>query len=175
MFKQMSYRKKNRLLLAFFIVLAWISYSFAIKETIDVYSVVYAEKTSDLNAINSKIARIEQELMEMDLSARKSKDAGGTRQELFALINRLCVDHSLTISDIPQTTVEDQHGYILETNMFSLKGNFRNMLFLVHHLEQKEKLANISSVKYALTSDHRSQQKSLVATITLQNLTKSKE
>ena len=175
MFKEMTYKKKNRLLIVVAILLVFISYNFAIKKTLvakNDYSVAEEQIALASNA-PMLAAQLEKELIQMNdkigADSLKGKNPG---QKLLELVTDYCQTNQAVLREFPEATVTEQEKLTVETNLFIVEGNFSTLINLVYLLEQKSKLGKVASVHYQLKKDLKSKQMVLVATTYLQNVKK---
>lgn len=175
MFKELTYLRKNQLLIAAFVILLLLVYSLAIKKTIhESKQVADAEKKIEL-AVNAPLmaAQLQKELMLMNEKiGDKNLKGQNTAQTLLELVTNYCKNNRAVLREFPETNTSDQEGLRIETNRFVVEGNFSTLLNLVYLLEQKNKLGKISSVVYQLKKDFKTKNKVLIATVYLQNVKK---
>ena len=175
MFKTLTYKRKNQLLIAGMIGTFLLVYVFAIKKTITAYTDYSSAKVKVELAENAPAiaAQLQKQLMQIDAkigSTDTTKQKAG--EPLLELVTNYCQDHQAVLREFPQTTATAQGDMIVETNRFVIEGNFATLINLVYILEQKNKLGKIASVKYALQKDFKSKEMLLTATVFLQNVKK---
>jgi len=173
--KELTYLRKNQLLIAAFVVLLFLVYSLAIKKTINESKQASdAEKKIEL-AANAPFmaAQLQKELMLMDEKiGDKNLQGQNTAQTLLELVTNYCKNNHAVLREFPETNTSNQEGLIIETNRFVVEGNFSVLINLVYVLEQKNKLGKISSVVYQLKKDFKTKKNVLIATVYLQNVKK---
>jgi hypothetical protein len=175
LFDQLTYKKKNQVLLVIAVILLFIAYQFAIKKTMAAHTdVVNAEQQMEL-AANAPMmaAQLEKELMLMDAKigadSLKEKNAG---QELLELVTNYCQQNNAVLREFPETINTPQEKLMVETNWLVVAGDFATLINLVYILEQKSKLGKVTSVQYQLKKDLKSKELVLTATIYIQNVKK---
>lgn len=175
MFKTLTYKRKNQLLIAGMIVTFLLVYVFAIKKTIAAYSDYSQAKTKVELAENAPViaAALQKQLMQIDARIGSSDTTHQkTGEPLLELVTNYCQDHQAVLREFPQTIATVQGDMIVETNRFMVEGSFSTLINLVYVLEQKNKLGKITSVKYALQKDFKTKEMLLTATVFLQNVKK---
>ncbi|MES2141097.1 MAG: hypothetical protein V4511_15430 [Bacteroidota bacterium] len=173
MFKNLTYKKKNQLLIIVSVLALYLIYAFAVKKTIAAYSeYCYAEKQIELAANAPVMAvQLENQLLQMDSKIGKQNVNGqNTEQALLELITNYCQNNHAVLREFPETTIAKQGDLFIETNLFVVEGEFASLINLVYILEQKNKLGKIASVRYQLKKDFKTKDMTLTAAIYLQNV-----
>jgi hypothetical protein len=175
MLEQLTYKKKNKLLILVAVLLFFIVYGFGIKKTIVAYrNYTDAEKQIQLGA-NAPVmaAELENQLMQMDAKiGTQNKTGQNTEQELLEVLTNYCQTNHAVLREFPESTTAAEDKLLVETNLFVVAGNFSTLINLVYLLEQKAKLGKVGSVHYQLKKDIKSKEMVLTATIYLQNIKK---
>ncbi|MBL7884741.1 MAG: hypothetical protein JNL69_11775 [Bacteroidia bacterium] len=173
--KNLSYKKKNQLLLLIAVSMMLIIYNFAIKRTIEVIKSVNAGSEQLEIASNAPQAaeqlKKELKLIDSKIGTLNPKELNN-EQALLELVTEYCQSQKAILREFPKTTIHEQGELIIETNNFLVQGNFNTLLNLVYILEQKSKLGKISSVKYQLKKDFKSKEMILTASIYIQKIKK---
>ena len=178
MFKNMTYKKKNQLLIVAGTLLVFLIYNFALKKTILAHSDCATAEEQILIAKNAPAMalQLEKELLQMDAKigtdSVKTKNSG---QELLGLITNYCQNNDAVLREFPEKTITEQEQLTIETNLFIVEGSFSALINLVYILEQKSKVGKVSSVHYQLKKDLKSKEMVLTATIYLQNVKKKED
>ncbi len=157
------------------VVVAFLVYSFAIKKTIDAYSEYQQNKALMEKAINEPLlaAQLEKELVKMDAKIGTHNNLQeNVNEALLSLITGYCQSKNAVLREFPQTTLTEDGNLSIETNQFTIGGNFFTLINLVYLLEQKYNLGKIAAVNYQLKKDFKTKELQLTATIYLQNIKK---
>lgn len=173
MFKNLTYKRKNQLLIIVSVLALYLIYAFAIKKTIATYSeYIKAEKQIELAAnAPAMAAQLASQLLQMDSKIGKQNiDGQNTEQALLELITNYCQNNHAVLREFPETTIAKQGDLFIETNLFVVEGEFASLINLVYILEQKNKLGKIASVRYQLKKDFKTKEMTLTAAIYLQNV-----
>ncbi len=176
MFKNLTYKKKNQLLLAGAILFAVMMYSFAIKRTVVVYrecNVLEAQMKLAHDA-PLKAAMLERKLAEMDhLPGEQQKGDVNVQQNLLGVITNYCQNNNVILREFPKTIQTEEKDLLVETNVFVIEGGFSKLLQFVYLLEQKNKIGRIASVQFQTKRDYKTKTLSLTAMIYVQSIKKS--
>jgi len=152
-----------------------LAYLLAVKRTVEAYRNYTAASQKAELADNAPMlqAQLEKELMQMDAKLAGSNSSGKpTEQQLLEQVTNYCQDQHIVLREFPQATSALQGDMLVETNRFTVEGNFAALLNLVYILEQKNRLGKIVSVHYALGKDMKTKEMLLTATVFLQNVKK---
>lgn len=173
MLKNLSYKKKNKLLIAVALLIFYLVYALAIKKTIASYDEYNKAENQIELAINAPkmAAQLENQLLQMDSKiGKQNKNGQNTEQALLELITNYCQNNHSILREFPETTMAQRGNLFIETNLFVIEGNFSSLINLVYLLEQKNKLGKIASVRYQLKKDFKTKEMALTAAIYLQNV-----
>ena len=95
-----------------------------------------------------------------------------TQQALLNVIANYCRDNKTVLREFPKAISKEKNDFVVETNFFTVEGDFVKLLSLVYLLEQKERIGRIASVFFQSKRDVRTKALSLSATIYVQNVKK---
>lgn len=175
MFTDLTYKKKNILLLIAACLLTFLIYSLAIKKTWLAFKTYTDAKEKIELASNAPMmaAKLEKELISIEAKiGNQNKNGTNTEQALIELLTTYCQNNSVVLREFPQATEADQGNLVVETNQFVIEGDFAKLINLVYLLEQKVKLGKVTSSHYQLKKDIKTREMVLTATIYLQNIKK---
>jgi hypothetical protein len=175
LFKNLTYKKKNQLLIIGSILLAAIVYYFAIKKTIDAYEKFSdcSQKMKFASSAPMMAAKMEKELTVMnEKMSNQNKSGQNTAQVLLELVTNYCQKNHAVLREFPQTSSSNKENLLIETNRFIVQGDFATLINLVYDLEQKNKLGKVASVHYQLKKDFITKEMALTSTVFLQNVKK---
>lgn len=178
MLRNLTYRKKNQVLLIAALLMVYLIYAFAIKKTIAAYKEYTTSESQMELAINAPAmaAQLEKQLLQINLRmGDQNRNGQNTEQALLELTTNYCQKHHAVLREFPETTVVKQGDLFIETNLFVVEGDFASLINLVYLLEQKNKLGKIASVRYSLKKDFKTKEMALTAAIYLQNVKQQHE
>ena len=175
MFKNLTYKKKNQLLLAAVLVIAYLIYVLAISKTTAAFH-DYKNLQKNVELVkNAQVManQLEKELLQIDSRIGNNNINGlQTEQALLELLSNYCKSNKATLREFPASTNFAQGDLLIETNKFVVEGDFSTLLKLVYLLEQKNKLGKVTSVRYQYKKDVITRNMALTATVYLQNIKK---
>ncbi len=175
MFKALTYKTKNQLLVAAMVVLAFLIYFFAIKKTREAYKqyTVVKDKITLATGLPAMIIQLENEIKKMDVKIGNQNTTGAnTEQALLELLTTYCQKNHAVLREFPQATADKQGNLLVETNAFVVEGNFITLLNLVYALEQKSKLGKVAAVRYQLKKNIKTADMVLTVKVYIQNIKK---
>jgi len=175
MFKNLTYRKKNKWLVVGLILFAFFSYKMAFQNTISVYSDVQKLEAQLRLAQDApqKVNQLRQQMMSIDHVLGTSQRADtNVQQQLLGIVTDYCQKRDVVLREFPKTIQKTQEDYLVETNIFTVEGDFIKLLELVYLLEQKSRIGKIASVNFLSKKDFKTKSLALTATIYLQNVKK---
>jgi hypothetical protein len=173
--KDLTYKKKNIILLLIAALVAFLVYSFGIKKTIAVYTEYTANKNKMEQAVNAPVMadQLEKELIGMGTKiGNHNTHEENIDEALLSFITNYCQTNHAVLREFPSTTVNEDGDLSIETNRFTIGGNFYTLINIVYLLEQKYHLGKIASVNYQLKKDFKTQEMQLTANVFLQNIKK---
>lgn len=172
-FSDLSYRKKNKLLLLAGVVLLLVIYFAVIQRTIDLYS--------DNSELKEKIALAEEAPEKIGLLEKKrsllnarlkaySIDSLKNREFILHLVTEFCTKKGILLKDFPSPGLENQGDFAIETNLIIAEGGYHDLLNLLFFLEQEMKIGRPGSVKFIKKFDNKRKKEVLTIEIYLQNI-----
>lgn len=173
MFKQLTYSTKNKLLIAGAFTLLYLIYVFALKKTVDVYTEYEGSKDKIELIANApqRTGELEKELQEINARIGTHQLPGiKTRQLLLELVSNYCQKNKAVLREFPDSETMEKEGLLVETNRFTVEGNYNTLVKLVYLMEQEYKIGRVASVKYQLKKDFKTQKMALTATMYIQNI-----
>lgn len=175
MFKTLSYKKRNKLLLIAASFLAVVVYFLAIKKSIVVIKQYRAlkEQLQIASDAPQKAAELQKKLAELDHVLEQQQQTTTSVQEtLLGFITNYCQNNNLILREFPKTIHVNEKDFLIETNVFTVEGGFLKILPMIYLLEQKNKIGKIASVNFQTKKDFKTKNTALTATVYLQNVSK---
>ncbi|MDQ3109905.1 MAG: hypothetical protein M3R17_08415 [Bacteroidota bacterium] len=171
MWKKLTPKKKNRLLLLGALVLFWLVYSFAIRNTIELVhqcSDMQAQLDSSAGA-PEKLIQLKQELQNLEKNTGNNDTSGSLHERLLGIVTNYCQENNLLLRDFASPVRYHQQEWLVETHPLTVEGPYIALLKLVQKLEQ-EKTGKVVSVDFHSKRDNKTQALSLTVTIYVQNI-----
>jgi hypothetical protein len=183
MFRNLTYKQKNRALLIAIVLLALVSYRMGLRNTIRVYAGINLLKEQLTLADNApqKVAGLQARLAGMDQVLGRSqsewtpseKADTSVQQTLLGVVTAYCQKNHVALREFPKTIRKIQGEYQVETNFFVVEGGFIKLLELLYLLEQKNRVGKVASVNFITKKDYKTKALNLNAIIYVQNVKKA--
>jgi len=173
LFKSISYKHRNYLLIPTFIVMLWVSYNFAISNTIDVFNqnTTLENQLSVGNNGPEKLAKLKQKLANYNEKLENYRfDDQRDKEFILGLASQFCATHRLTLSEFPASIITDEGDNKLETLTITAQGDYVNLLKLLHFLEHDKKVGRISGADFYTKLDHKTRLNKLYLKVFIQNI-----
>jgi hypothetical protein len=171
--KGLTYKKKNKILLAGICFTALFIYSFTFKKTFILINNVKATEAK-IEIAKDAPSKSQQLKRKLDLINNKisvyNNTSTNNQQSLLELVTEYCKNNGTILLEFPMVIEEVNAGFIIETNRFVVQGDFNSLLSLVYILEQKNIVGKIAAVNYQVKKDTKTKETILTSTIYLQNI-----
>jgi len=171
MLDKLSYKKKCYLVLVGFIGFLYIGYQFSFSDTFVMRDGIkekeqklawLKEKEKELPSLKAKMAEFEK--------AYAKGDSLSVRDKLTSYISEFAEEHACLVTEIPNNSSFNNNDLNVQTNTFTIKGDFKGLLTLLHTLENEHKyLAKIMSAKFYSQADLQAKRRYLYLTIITQS------
>lgn len=173
MFDKLSFKNKNRVLLALMLATLFLLYKLVVSKTVNAYNdYAYLKKQSSLSKdIDTRLDKMDARLTALQTVFKSSVVSdNNTQEKILEMVTTYIKDKPLLLKEFPKTILKETDGYLVELNYFTVEGNFKDLLSLIYALEQKEKVGKVASVNYMLKENMKTKRNELTATIYIQNL-----
>ncbi len=171
MWTKLTYPKKCLAMLGSFLLFMLLAYKFSFSDTFSILK--------EIKEKESKIAWLKQKELEMPVLKEKMASVEGSysendtvsvRDKLTAYISDFAENNDCMVTEIPLLNSFKNNNLMVETNSFTVKGNFKDLLRLEHSVENKFRIqARVMSVKYFALKDPQTKRKNLYVTIITQS------
>jgi len=174
-FKNLTYKQKNRILAIASVCFLAVIYLSAIKKTVVLY-----DECSDLEKQLELVTEAPRRIVSLEKQLSNIESKLGSRinlgidnqQQLLELLTNYCEEHNVRLQEFPKPVVTGKDEYAIETNIFIVEGDFIKLLKLIYTLEQEYKIGKIASVHFDSKKNYKTKRVELMATIYLQNIKK---
>lgn len=175
MWEKLTYKNRFWILcIAAFIALL-ISYNLAIKVTFETRKEL-KENEANYEQASKSPAQIQQTREQLEkLNARfytAGEENSDFRDVLLDEVSRLADRYKVKVSSYPVEHLYATSSFLIETNEVVLQGNYKNLLKLLHHVENTEPLGKISAVEFYTEYDRKLKKDYLYLKMTFQNVTR---
>jgi len=175
MFKDLTYKQKNKYLIIVSLVFMLLIYVFALKNTFKLISDnsrLYEQLELIANA-PEKMRTLQVKLNELDKQLGPFMYSDSLQQEyILELVSQFCAKNKLTLKEFPGSLIESKGDYDIETNVMKVSGRFQDLIKLVYNLEQELRIGKIASVDFETLKNRRTKRTYLLSTIYLQSIKK---
>ena len=171
MFEKLSYKQKCYLLFGGLILFLFIGYQFSFSDTFVLLSEINSkeqklvwlkEKEKELPALKAKMDEFE--------NAYSKGDSTAVRDKLTAYISDFAEKNNCLVTEIPVNSSFKNENLNVQTNTFTVKGNYHNLLSLLNKLENEYKyVSKIMSARFFSVRDLQSKKKDLYLTLVTQS------
>lgn len=179
MFKNLTYKQKNILLLIGAVLFAFVVYYGAIENTIEVFtkSTALEEKLVSIDDAPQQKAAIEKQQKELEqIFGREGQSTENYQEYILGEVSNFCTMNNVVLREFPKPFVFNEQDFIIETNRITVEGDFSKLLNLAYLIEQKRKLSRIASMHFQTFSRNSDGEKKtfLSSTIYLQHIKPNK-
>jgi len=171
MLDKLNYKQKCYLLFTGIVLFFIVGYKFSFSDTFTMIKEIdekqeklkwLKEKEKELPALKSKMAEFER--------AYSKNDSMAVRDKLTAYISDFAENNNCLVTEIPVNSSFKNDNLNVQTNTFTIKGNFNNLLLLLNRLENDYKyVAKIMSAKFYSIKDMQTKKKNLYLTMVTQS------
>jgi hypothetical protein len=142
--------RKNKLLIAGCFLAFYLSYRFAISNTIEYYSKYHTDKALYENSKTSapyiKALLVKEKQLDQALAGFNNPSAS-FQNDLLDKINRLSVKNNLKVIDFREPHIVKENNTYKASYFFSIQGSFNGCLALINTLEQYSVVRHLDFVK----------------------------
>lgn len=169
MLSKLSYNKKCWLLCMAFVCILFIAYKISFSNTIAL-SHELSKKKEKLNWLKEKEKEIPFLRSKMQQMQTQSNDSLPVREKLTAVISAYAESNNCLVTEIPSSSDYKRKNLKIETNTFTLRGNFTNLLKLELKVEEEFKVfTKVVSARFFSKKDSQSKKTELYLTLVTQS------
>lgn len=170
MLENLTYQKKSFALLGAFVLFLILGYKFSFHKTFTVMGEIsqkeeklkwLKEKETEIPFLKSKMALIEEAY---------SNDSISIRDKLTAFISDFADGNGCVVTEIPSFSTYTSDNLNIQTNTFTIKGRFNELVSLLIAIEGKFKVsAKVMSARFYSIKDMQTKRKNLYLTLVTQS------
>ncbi|MCK6649293.1 MAG: hypothetical protein L6Q66_06540 [Bacteroidia bacterium] len=174
MLKNLSYKQKNKLLLVAGTLLVMGTYVFGIKKTLITYNDYKSNMEKLTLAENAPVMlqKVKEELDQMNAKLGQN-DSRSKSEVLIEFVTRYCEENGAVLKEFPKVAESMKDDLLIESNVFTVAGDFNTLLSLIYQLEQKVNVGKVVSVNYQVQKDLKTKEPILIAKVFVQNIKKN--
>lgn len=171
MFANLSYTKKCYALFGALLLFFTLGYRLSFSDTFRLVDEIHTKETKlqwlkdkekELPALKAKMAEFEK--------AYARGDSSSVRDKLTAYISDFAEKNNCLVTEIPQHSFFKNDKLRVQTNTFTIKGNFHSLLTLLHKMETDYKyVSRIMSARFFSVRDLQTKKKNLYLTLITQS------
>lgn len=173
-----NYQRRTLLLMGSMVLLYFLAYRLAIRETLHLKTAGEEMVTSieRLEDAPERIARLEQSLDQLEsLLGQYYGRSSDIQEDMLNDLTVYCQDNRLTIREVPSTHSIHKMVYQMETCQIIIEGRYLELLKLLHHLETNFYQGRLFSVSFIKKTDLKTKRNYLVLKIFIQNIKESSD
>ena len=164
--------KKNKVLLLGLLFALYISYAFAVSNTIEYYKEYKAKQeilSSEKN-IPKLVNQLVQKEKQLDkfVSHSDSSISQSFQNNLLRQLNAYSESYSLKIIDFQQPHTVQEKGVTTLSYIFTLEGTFNGCLAVINKIENNPTMGNIQHINFKKTKNYKTNTEELKVEIIMQ-------
>ncbi|WP_166923944.1 general secretion pathway protein [Flavobacterium poyangense] len=168
----MKLNKKNKGLVAGFVLILYICYSFAISNTIQYYK-QYKEKEkqiADDSNMPNLVAQLIQKEKQLDqvLAQYEINVSDSFQNDLLKQLSSYSNQYHLKITDFQEPHNISQKGFSTTSYIFTLEGSFNGCLALLNQIENNPKLGAIKHLNFTRKKNYKTNTDQLFVEVIMQ-------
>jgi hypothetical protein len=169
----LTYNRKLKICLWTSGLLLLIAYKLIFAKSIALINDTHAmeNQSMQMKTSSSKTGQLKQQIVTMDkLLARYIDKNTKVQDALLSIVTRYSLENKILLREFPRSTLTSDKNMLIETNVFTVEGNYNHLLLLAYLLEQKQRVGRLSSLKFISKHDPRTNMLSLCATMYIQTI-----
>lgn len=171
MFEKFSYKQKCYLLFTVLILFLFSGYKLSFSDTFILMGEIKEkeQKLSWLKEKEKELPLLKAKMAEFEKAYSKS-DSIAVRDKLTSYISDFAEKNNCLVTEIPLNSSFKNDNLKVQTNTFTVRGDFNNLLSLLYLLENEYKyVAKIVSTKFFSIKDMQTKRKNLYLTLITQS------
>lgn len=168
----MKLNKKNKLLLASFLILLYFCYVFAISNTVNYYREFQAKQQEIVTDSNMPrlVGQLVQKEKQLDqaLSNYAIKSSESFQNDLLKELTAYSDSYKLKIIDFQEPHLISQKGFIISSYIFSLEGSFNGCLAVLNKIENNPALGTIKHLNFVKKKNYKTNTDQLFVEVIMQ-------
>lgn len=148
-------------------------FQIAVKPTLELKR-SYQEKKIMLESLSTapqEIKIISEKLNTIDQNLNtKSSLLQDTRDDLLEAISNYCIKNNIKVFSYPKLHLHKNKSFRIESNTIILKGDFKNLLKLIYHMETNVSFSRIASLRYYTELNRKTKREELYLEMIFQNI-----
>jgi hypothetical protein len=171
MLEKLDYKKKCLLLFGGLFLFLILGYRFSFSDTFEIIAQI-EEKQQKLDWLKDKekeLPALKAKMKEFEKAYSKN-DSTSVRDKLTAYISDFAEKNNCLVTEIPKNSFFKNDKLNVQTNSFTVKGNFFSLLSLLYIIENEHKyVSKIMSARFFAIKDLQTKKKNLYLTMITQS------
>jgi len=175
MMKNRDYKQKFQLLVAGLLILGWVSWKFAIGDTVQVASEAHTlrQRIEQAENASARIAQLKQQLQEVDQHFGAAEQSStNIPEEMYDYVSRYCKLNELRMQAYPTPHQFTDQTHLIETELVTVEGDYIGLVQLLNELENEFGKARVAAVNFYAEEDRKTKKTRLYADFYLQTIRK---
>ncbi|WP_348799721.1 hypothetical protein [Flavobacterium adhaerens] len=168
----MKLNNKNKMLLAGFIVVLYLCYSFAITNTISYYEEYMVKQEAIIadNDMPELIARLIQKEKQLDqvIAHYDIKTSESFQNDLLKQLTSYSDTYHLKVVDFQEPHIISEKGFITTSYIFSIEGSFNGCLAVLNKIENNPVLGTIRHLNFIKKKNYKTNSDQLFVEVIMQ-------
>ncbi len=172
----MDYKRRNMYLAAGVVIMLVFSWELSLSKTWVLYTEnrMMEEQIAKYKGTPTTVRQLRNELAQINDKISKFDNTTSSQQQLLDYVSHFAKEGTLKVVEVPKTTWQKNSGFNIETNLFKVEGDYKEVLELIYNMEYKERLCKVAGAEFKKTTDMRTKKEYLMTTLYLQNIKKEK-
>lgn len=174
---KLNYALRNKILLISILVISYLTFTQSILVSIDTFFKV-KENThfiSSNSSIKKDIVRLSRQKSEKVSSIDSTGATENYNDEPLTLISQICESNKLLIWRMAPTVEHTQEDLIVQNRSYTINGSYKDLLFLIRHLELNLIRSKIVSINYQIDRNQRNSSPKLLCEIVFKKVVKNEK
>lgn len=170
--QNLTYRKKNKLLIGAAVLLLMISYFLPISRTIGLYveNDGLRDQLKLANSAPAYIEKLETESNQLNESFSYLEQEDQLRKELLEKIGRACEKYDVLFKNFKNPHIALNDDVTIETHEVVLQSTYTNLLKTIYELEHELKIGKVVAVSFRVEQNRRTKKSYLLAHVYVQSI-----
>lgn len=173
----LNYSVRNKILLISILVISYLIFTQSILVSVETFFKV--KENTQFISTNSSIKKDIISLSKQKSEKVTSIDSMGANEnyndEPLTLITQICESNKLLIWRMAPTVEHSQEDLIVQNRSYTINGSYKDLLFLIRHLELNLLRSKIVSINYQIDRNQRNSSPKLLCEIVFKKVIKNEK
>lgn len=168
----MKLNRKNKLLIAGFLITLYICYAFAFSNTLEYYSLYSSQQEIVANNLHDPqilpLLSAKERKIDQALSQHISTSGTSFQNELLSELTILSRKYNLKIIDFKEPHIFVENNIRVSSYTFSFEGSFNDMLLVLNKIENNSALGFVKHITFTKKKNYKTNSDYLTSEIIIQ-------